>query len=154
MSPSSDEETAIAYLRSALAIRARCENILDAGLAGKLTHFAINLDALPAVVEEVVATTRAEVARLVLKGATPSMQDVATACGLGVRALREQLAQEGASFRRLLDDVRRDLAREHLARGFSVTETSYLLGFSEPAAFQHACKRWFGHAAGELRSQN
>jgi AraC-like DNA-binding protein len=96
-------------------------------------------------------TARATVARSLLKGVTPSMQDIASACSLGVRALREQLAREGTTFRRLLDEVRRDLAREHLARGLSVTETCYLLGFSEPAAFQHACKRWFGQAAGELR---
>jgi len=107
-----------------------------------------------AQVPSVLASARAALARFLLKGTTPSMQEVASACGLGVRALREQLASEGASFRRLLDDVRRDLAREHLARGLSVTETSYLLGFSEPAAFQHACKRWFGQSAGELRSQS
>jgi hypothetical protein len=55
-----DVETAVAYLRSPLAIRARCENILDAGLAGRLHHFAIDLDALPKVVDEVVAVTRAQ----------------------------------------------------------------------------------------------
>jgi hypothetical protein len=55
----SDEETAIAYLRSPLAIRARCENILDAGLAGTLSHFAVELGALPAVIDEVAAVTRA-----------------------------------------------------------------------------------------------
>jgi len=99
----------------------------------------------------VLASARSEIARFLLKGTTPSMQEVATACGFGVRAFRERLAREQASFRRLLDEVRRDLAREHLARGLSVTETCYLLGFSEPAAFQHACKRWFGQAAGELR---
>lgn len=60
MVPSSDEETAIAYLRSPLAIRARCENILEAGFANKLSHFSINLDALPAVVDEVVATTHTQ----------------------------------------------------------------------------------------------
>lgn len=53
-----DEETAIAYLRSPLAIRARCENILEAALAGTLAHFAVDLDALPKVVDEVVAVTR------------------------------------------------------------------------------------------------
>ena len=56
----SDVAAAIAYLRSPLAIRARCENILDAGLAGRLHHFAIDLDALPKVVDEVVAVTRAQ----------------------------------------------------------------------------------------------
>ena len=99
----------------------------------------------------IAAMARSEVARYLLRGETPSMQDVASACGMNARALRERLAQEQASFRRLLDEVRRDLAREPLARGLSVSETCYLLGFSEPAAFQHACKRWFGHAAGELR---
>ncbi len=32
-------------------------------------------------------------------------------------------------------------------------EIAYLLGFSEPSAFQHACKRWFDKSAGELRKQ-
>lgn len=55
-----DADTAVAYLRSPLAIRARCENILEAGFAGRLQHFAIELHALPAVVDEVVAVTRAQ----------------------------------------------------------------------------------------------
>jgi len=54
----SETETAIAYLRSPLAIRARCENVLDAGLEGRLEHFAIDLGALPAVIDEVVTVTR------------------------------------------------------------------------------------------------
>lgn len=49
----------VAYLRSPLAIRARCENILEAGLAGSLAHFAIDLAAMPRVTERVVAVTRA-----------------------------------------------------------------------------------------------
>ena len=64
--PASDTETAVAYLRSPLAIRARCENILEAGLANKLAHFEIRLDALPAVVDEVVAVTRAQYPSLVI----------------------------------------------------------------------------------------
>ena len=49
----------IAYLRSPLAIRARCENVLAAGLAGELAHFRVELAAMPRVVERVVAVTRA-----------------------------------------------------------------------------------------------
>jgi hypothetical protein len=55
----SDVETAIAYLRSPLAIRARCENILDAALGGRLTHFAVELGAMSRVADEVAAITRA-----------------------------------------------------------------------------------------------
>jgi hypothetical protein len=55
----SDAAAAIAYLRSPLAIRARCEAIFEAGLAGSLRHFAIDLGALPAVVDKVIDVTRA-----------------------------------------------------------------------------------------------
>ncbi|HSS01769.1 MAG TPA: URC4/urg3 family protein [Kofleriaceae bacterium] len=55
----SDVDAAIAYLRSPLAIRARCENLFEAALADALPHFAIDLGALPAVVDKVVAVTRA-----------------------------------------------------------------------------------------------
>src|SRR5215813_3437269 len=55
----SDVAAAVAYLRSPLAIRARCETLFEAGLAGALRHFAIDLGALPAVVDKVVEITRA-----------------------------------------------------------------------------------------------
>ena len=55
----SEAETAIGYLRSPLAIRARCENILEAAFAGELQHFAVEMTAMPKVIDEVVAVTRA-----------------------------------------------------------------------------------------------
>jgi hypothetical protein len=54
-----DAAVAAAYLRTPLAIRARAENILSAGLAGKLAHFAIDSAKLPVVADRVVAVTRA-----------------------------------------------------------------------------------------------
>jgi hypothetical protein len=58
--PTANEvDTAIGYLRSPLAIRARCENILDKGFAGELEHFAVDMAAMPRVIDEVVAVTRA-----------------------------------------------------------------------------------------------
>jgi hypothetical protein len=55
----SEDETAVAYLRSPLAIRARCENILEKGFAGELEHFAIEMTEMPRVIDEVIAVTRA-----------------------------------------------------------------------------------------------
>ena len=49
----------IAYLRSPLAIRARCESILEAGLAGKLAHFSVDLSRMPDVAARVAEVTRA-----------------------------------------------------------------------------------------------
>ncbi len=51
--------SALAYLRSPLAIRARCEAIYEAGIAGSLAHFAIELGAMPAVIDKVIEVTRA-----------------------------------------------------------------------------------------------
>ena len=58
-SGSFDEAGAIAYLRSPLAIRARCENVLSAGLAGHLAHFAVEPGMIDAVADRVAAVTRA-----------------------------------------------------------------------------------------------
>jgi Protein of unknown function (DUF1688) len=49
-----DDSGAVAYLRSPLAIRARAENILEAGLAGSLEHFSVYPEAIATVVDAVV----------------------------------------------------------------------------------------------------
>ena len=56
--PTDDERAAITYLRSPLAVRARCENVLARGLDGGLTHFAVDLDQIAAAAAEVAAVTR------------------------------------------------------------------------------------------------
>ena len=105
----------------------------------------------PAPTPDFLHMLRLEIAKGFLSGVTPTMETVCVKFGMTVRALRERVVSEKTTFRQLLDDVRRNLASEHLARGLSVNEAAYLLGFSEPSAFQHACKRWFDKSAGELR---
>jgi hypothetical protein len=61
-----DAAVAAAYLRTPLAIRARAENILSAGLAGRLAHFTIDSARLPLVADRVVAVTRARYPDLVM----------------------------------------------------------------------------------------
>jgi hypothetical protein len=58
--PTAEERAAITYLRSPLAIRARCENVLARGVGAGLDHFAIDLDQLDAAAAEVEAVTRAQ----------------------------------------------------------------------------------------------
>lgn len=54
-----DAQSPIAFLRSPLAVRQRSNTVLEAGIAGNLEHFAIELGALPRVIERVAASTRA-----------------------------------------------------------------------------------------------
>ncbi|QRK11919.1 URC4/urg3 family protein [Archangium violaceum] len=54
-----DVSTAVAYLRSPRAIRERCRALLELGLAGKLRHFRVDMERLPAVADYVLDVTRA-----------------------------------------------------------------------------------------------
>lgn len=61
------------------------------------------------------------------------------------RTLQRRLAQAGTSFEILCDQARRAAAETYLTNTtLSISEVTYLLGYSEPTAFHRACKRWFG----------
>jgi AraC-like DNA-binding protein len=50
---------------------------------------------------------------------------------------------EGTSFHKLLEDVRRTLALEHVRSGrFAIEEIAYMLGYSDLANFRRAFRRW------------
>ena len=55
----SDAQGPIAFLRSPSTIRARVHEVLELGLAGKLQHFDVRLDAMPRAVDRTISVTRA-----------------------------------------------------------------------------------------------
>jgi hypothetical protein len=59
VSPGSLEMEAARRLLSAAGVRERAHGLLRHGLAGRLDHFAVDMDRLDACADEVVATTRA-----------------------------------------------------------------------------------------------
>ena len=72
-------------------------------------------------------------------------EPIARELGMSARTLSRRLAALGTSFDEVVDGMRSRLARGYLAhREFTLKEVAYLLGFSEPAAFSHAFKRWTG----------
>ena len=74
-----------------------------------------------------------------------SMDTIAGKLGLSRQTLFRKLKAEGASFEKVLDELRHKLALHYLSgKKVSVNETAYLVGFSEPAAFSRAFKRWTG----------
>jgi AraC-like DNA-binding protein len=92
-----------------------------------------------------------EVARR-LKGAVPPLSEVARALAMSDRNLQRALREDGTSFQRLLDEVRRDLAIRHLADpATSAGQVGFLLGFSEPSAFHRAFRRWTGKTPSAYR---
>ena len=80
-----------------------------------------------------------------------SARSASDAMNMDRSTLHRHLKKEGTTFRTLLTQTRKELAKKHLAKGLTASQTAYLLGFSEPSTFQHAFKRWFGRSPGEFR---
>lgn len=73
------------------------------------------------------------------------LETVARDLAVSPRTLQRRLATGGSSFEALVDDATREIAEKHLrASSLSLAEIAYLLGYSEPAAFSRAFKRWTG----------
>lgn len=81
-----------------------------------------------------------------------SAERIAGQLHMSTRTLRRRLDEEGMSFRSLLTDVRRALALRYIRdESLSLTEISYLLGFSEPSSFTRAFRGWTGSSPSEAR---
>ena len=83
-------------------------------------------------------------AALAMLAKNPSLEGLAARLGVSARTLRRQLAQQQTTVRAIVDDVRRELADQLLARGEAVKVVASTLGFSEASAFSRAYKRWTG----------
>lgn len=74
-----------------------------------------------------------------------SMDMIAVKLDLSRQTLFRKLKAEGVTFEKILDELRHKLALHYLnEKKVPVNQTAYLLGFSQPAAFSRAFKRWTG----------
>lgn len=100
-------------------------------------------------------STRARVESLlmpVLHTGNASMDAIASQLGVSRWTLLRNLKGEDTTFAKVLDELRHKLALHYLGgKKVSVNEAAYLVGFSEPAAFSRAFKRWTGANPSTLR---
>ncbi len=81
-----------------------------------------------------------------------SIEALARQLAMSPRTLQRRLADEGSSYQEILVETRREAAERFLGESaLSVAEVGYLLGYSEPAAFHRAFKRWHGVTPVEFR---
>jgi AraC-like DNA-binding protein len=104
---------------------------------------------------ETITTVRgrveAELANILHTGEI-GMDKIARRLGMSRQTLYRRLRAEGLTFEKTLDALRHRLALDYLAgRKVSVNETAYLVGFSDPAAFSRAFKRWTGKSPRDMR---
>jgi AraC-like DNA-binding protein len=87
-----------------------------------------------------------------LTSGEPSEEALARAMGMSPRTLQRRLGDLGLSYKDVLDKTRYDLALRYLDDpGKTVTDITFLLGFSEQSAFSRAFKRWNGKAPTSYR---
>ncbi len=132
-------------------------------LAHRLQHapryvFGILTDRADALLKslEQSKTTRGRVEALllpVLHTGEASMDAIASQMALSRQTLFRKLKAEGVTFEKVLDELRHKMALHYLSgKKVSVNETAYLVGFSEPAAFSRAFKRWTGTSPRAMRT--
>lgn len=67
--------------------------------------------------------------------------------------LHRRLGKDGVRFKALVDQRSMAIARRLLRHGKSpIADISQRLGFSDPASFSRACRRWFGRTPREYRN--
>jgi AraC-like DNA-binding protein len=94
-----------------------------------------------------------QVLREALREGDASLEAVARRLRLSPRVLQRHLKAQGTGFAAELDAVRRDLALVLVLQPLALQEIAFLLGFSEPAAFHRAFRRWTGEAPGQHRAR-
>lgn len=75
----------------------------------------------------------------------PKAELLAEQMGISTLTLYRRLQQEGTSYQKIKDNIRREIAIEKLVKGnLSVDEVSEIVGFEEPRSFTRAFKQWTG----------
>jgi AraC-like DNA-binding protein len=87
-----------------------------------------------------------------LKHGDATLADAADTLGMTSRALQRELEKANTSFRDLVEETRKSMARHYLNdTSLPLTEIAFILGFSELSAFSRAARSWFGASPRELR---
>lgn len=89
-----------------------------------------------------------------LTGGETPLGAVSRLLGASPRTLQRRLAAEGIAFATLVDEARRDMTMANIRdRTRSLRDIAFIAGFSKPAAFHRAFKRWTGITPHEFRQR-
>lgn len=103
--------------------------------------------------DDIVGRTRAAILEELPSG-TATLENTARKLLLSPRTLTRKLQGQGTAFKGLLASTRRELAEKYiLDQSLTLTEISFLLGFSEVSSFSRAYRGWAGLSPSAHRSQ-
>lgn len=125
----------------------------DAHLFGYLARRADELHAALPAESTWSDQVRREIGACLAHG-EPRLAVIAKRLGTSERTLHRRLDAEGTNLSTLVDDARRERALVVVEeRALGVGELAFLLGYSEPAAFIRAFKRWTGETPTGYRAR-
>jgi AraC-like DNA-binding protein len=80
-------------------------------------------------------------------GGPPEMNQVAANLNISSRSLQRRLAEEGLSYRQMVEECRQEMATSLLSkRRFQLAEIADILGYSESSTFSRSFKKWHGRS--------
>jgi len=134
--------------------RESIERPLDSGNPELARHNdAIALQYLTQLERDNIELRVREVLTQQLTHGEPSQEDVAEMLNMSARTLQRKLGDGGTTYKEILDDTRHALALQYLsARTHSVSDVTYLLGFSSGSCFTRAFRRWTGQSPSDWRA--
>jgi len=98
---------------------------------------------LPARLGIAFEVQRALAARVA--GGDTRIDTIARHLAMSARSLQRRLSAEGVTYQALVEETRKEAAGRYVAGStLSLGEIAYLVGYSEPASFHRAFKRWYG----------
>lgn len=103
---------------------------------------------------DLVNRVRTHIIKLLASG-NCSKEQVAGKLNMSPRNLQHKLDLLGTCYQDILDKTREDLAIQYMANRYtSISEITYLLGFSDTSNFARAFKRWTGKSPSEFRDSD
>jgi AraC-like DNA-binding protein len=116
-------------------------------------HDAIALQYLSQIERDNIQWRVREVLTQRLSKGEPSQEDVAELLNMSARTLQRKLGDCGITYKEILDQTRRVLALAYLsAPRHTVSDITYLLGFSAGSSFTRAFRRWTGQSPSHWRA--
>ncbi|MDX1496507.1 MAG: AraC family transcriptional regulator [Salinisphaeraceae bacterium] len=85
----------------------------------------------------------------------PKLEDIANQLFMSPRSLKRKLQSQGSSYQKILDDIRFVTAKRLLQnQGLGIQLAGEELGYTEPASFTRAFRKWAGMTPSQYRKQH
>jgi AraC-like DNA-binding protein len=91
----------------------------------------------------------------VIRCEPPTVGAVAREMHASPRTVQRRLAEAGTTHKRLVEEIRRELALRYIETSeLSITEIAFLLGFRDESSFRRSFRRWTGKSPAQARTSS